>query len=189
MTYLFLGSFYLPTNCTLPQPNTQTTKSHRAAAAAPWCWRLKQIARPECTDAYHTPWATPPPLGLVKIRWGDELLINSSPRHICPFFLSVRYQQIARPVGKAMTHPSAQLSSKHHWKRHMRLVWSKSFGGTNSYYHYNHHVNGGLFMQLVISKSLGKWLYESPSDCTVAIHILLATSDALGSVEIRRGDE
>jgi hypothetical protein len=88
-----------------------------------------------------------------------------------------------------MTHPSAQLSSAHHWQRRMRLVWSKSVGGTNSYDHYNHHVNGGLFMQFVISKSLGKWLYDSPSDCTVAIHMLLEMSDALGSVEIRRGDE
>ena len=89
----------------------------------------------------------------------------------------------------AMTHPSAQLSSTHHWQRRMRLVWSKSVGGTNSYYHYNHHVNGGLFMQLAISKSLGLWLYESPFDCTVAIHMLLETLDVLGSVEIRRGDE
>ena len=120
---------------------------------------------------------------------GGRVIDQFFPSAYLSVFLSVRYQQIARPVGKAMTHPSAQLSSKHHWKRHMRLVWSKSFGGTNSYYHYNHHVNGGLFMQLVISKSLGKWLYESPSDCTVAIHILLATSDALGLVEIRRGDE
>ena len=44
-------------------------------------------------------------------------------------------------------------------------------------------------MQFVISKSLGKWLYDSPSDCTVAIHMLLEMLDALGSVEIRRGDE
>jgi hypothetical protein len=120
---------------------------------------------------------------------GGQVIDQFFPSAYLSVFLSVRYQQIARPVGIAMTHPSAQLSSAHHWQRRMRLVWSKSVGGTNSYDHYNHHVNGGLFMQFVISKSLGKWLYDSPSDCTVAIHMLLEMLDALGSVEIRRGDE
>ena len=44
-------------------------------------------------------------------------------------------------------------------------------------------------MQWVISKSLGLWLYESPSECTVVIRTPCATLDALGLVEIRRGDE
>ena len=44
-------------------------------------------------------------------------------------------------------------------------------------------------MQWVISKSLGLWRGNDPAECTGAIHTSLATSDALGLVEIRRGDE
>jgi hypothetical protein len=44
-------------------------------------------------------------------------------------------------------------------------------------------------MQWVISKSLGLWLYESPSECTVVIYTPWATLNALGLVEICQGDE
>ena len=44
-------------------------------------------------------------------------------------------------------------------------------------------------MLWVISKSLGLWLYESPSEYTVAIHTPCAMLDALGLVKISRGDE
>ena len=47
----------------------------------------------ECTGAFSTPWATLPPLGLVEIRWGDELLIILSLRHICPFLSNLNTQQ------------------------------------------------------------------------------------------------
>ena len=42
---------------------------------------------------------------------------------------------------------STQSSSTHHGRLRMRLVWSKSVGGTNSCYRYNHRVNGGFFMR------------------------------------------
>ena len=105
---------------------------------------------------------------------GGRVIDQFFPAAYLPVFFCVRYQQIARPVGIAMTHPSAQLSSTHYWQRLMRLVWSKSVGEKNSCYHNNHHVNGVFFMQ-------------SPSDCTVTIRMLLETSDALGLVKIRQG--
>jgi hypothetical protein len=44
-------------------------------------------------------------------------------------------------------------------------------------------------MQWVISKSLGLWRGDDPAECTVVIHTSWVTSDELGLVEIRRGDE
>ena len=40
----------------------------------------------ECTGAFHTPWVTPPPLGLVEIRRGDEQLMLFQPSCKCSFF-------------------------------------------------------------------------------------------------------
>ena len=71
----------------------------------------------------------------------------------------------------------------------MCLVWSNSVGGTNSCDIYKHHVNVVFLMQWVISKSLGLWRGDDPAECTVVIHISWVTSDVLGLVEFRRGDE
>jgi hypothetical protein len=53
----------------------------------------------ECTGSFHTPWATPPPLGLVKIRQGDKQLMLFQPSCKWSFFYAVGYQQIAWPVA------------------------------------------------------------------------------------------
>jgi hypothetical protein len=64
---------------------------------------------------------------------------------------------------------STQSSSTHHGRLRMRLVWSKSVGGTNSCYRYNHRVNGGFFYACIISKLLGLWHGNDLSECTVVV--------------------
>ena len=46
-----------------------------------------------------------------------------------------------------------------------------------------------FFYECVISKLLGLWPGDDPAEYTVVIHTPWATSDVLGFVEIRRGDE
>jgi len=81
MTYLFLGSFYLPivpivlyhNQTHKPQNPTAPPPPHHGAGGLCKSLDLWRGYGPgECTGAIHTPWATPPPLGLVKIRRGEK---------------------------------------------------------------------------------------------------------------------
>ena len=86
-----------------------------------------------------------------------------------------------------MTFPSVRAPSTHHWQWKTHLVWFKSVGGTNSY---DVYMMGGPAAVNLIQQSTGLWRqgYDL-SECTCAFHTPLAMENALGLVQIRRGDE
>jgi hypothetical protein len=47
--------------------------------------------------------------------------------------------------GVSTPNPLGAASSKHYGQRRMRLVWSKSIGGSNYYDYSNHDANGVSF--------------------------------------------
>jgi hypothetical protein len=91
----FLGSFYLPTKIVLyhnqthkPQNPTAPPPPHHGAGS--FCKSLdlrRGYVSYECTDAYHTRWAMPPPLGLEEFRRGHEQLLHFQPSCKLRFFL------------------------------------------------------------------------------------------------------
>ena len=102
----FLGSFYLPTKIVLyhnqthkPQNPTAPPPPHHGAGS--FCKSLdlrRGYVSYECTDAYHTRWAMPPPLGLEEFRWGHEQLLHFQPSCKLRFFSMHGYHKFARPV-------------------------------------------------------------------------------------------
>ena len=67
--------------------------------------------------------------------------------------------------GVATPNPLGAASSTHYGQRRMRLVWSKSAGGTNSCIIYNHCVNNGYTQQSTGALSMAKknaTIYNSP---------------------------
>ena len=86
----------------LPLPCCTKGRKSRPTMVAGGFWKSLGLwlyeSPVECTGAFHTPWATPPPLGLVEIRRGDEQLMLFRHCSFCYTGGNSWILEIARPV-------------------------------------------------------------------------------------------
>jgi hypothetical protein len=91
--------------------------------------------------------------------------------------------------GVAMAQTSARTPTTHCGRRRLRLVRSKSVGGTSYWSILPRGIFVRFLMRTLSANRSACWHSNDPSKCAVVIRTPLETSYALGLVKIRWGDE